>query len=215
LPTRSTPIALVLVALLAVACGAAVPATNDPTVAPASPVVRPDLTPVPVPSVVPTALPNEGDVDGVQDGRPELTIESVTQDELRVTVMDPTAKAWRIAVTGKDAADRLELIIETGDIAPGIRIDEIVGNEVVNTDDLTRMPDQPTVSAGGCHRTLGVCFSSDTIEVGAANGIVSATFRFRDTSRPIAITGSTASWPGEPFILGDWRDSLSYRSWEA
>ena len=92
-------------------------------------------------------------------------------------------------ISGTDSADRLELIVETGDIVPAIHVDEIVGNEVVSTDDLTRMPDEPTVAAGGCHRTVDVCFSSDGIHLDDTDGVLTARFSFRDPSTRIAIDG--------------------------
>jgi hypothetical protein len=177
---------------------------------------QPDLTPVPGSSEEPTptiAIP-EGDVQGAQEGAPELAIESAGPDSLDITVADSTAKAWRIRISGTNPADRLELIVELSDIAPGIHVDEIVGNEVVSTDDLTAMPDEPTVAAGGCHRTVGVCFSSDGIHLDDTDGILTARFSFRDPSAPIAITGATAGWPAEPFILGDWHDSQTFKSWQ-
>jgi hypothetical protein len=202
-------------ALIVTACGA----SAVTTLAPATPTpvpAQPNLTPVPGSTEEPiaTPAPPEGDVDGAQEGAPELAIESDGTDSLEISVADSTAKAWRIRISGTNEADRLELIVETSDIAPGIHVDEIVGNEVVATDDLTRMPDEPTVAAGGCHRTVGVCFSSDGIKLDDANGVLTARFTFRDPSAPIAITGSTAGWPAEPFILGDWHDSQTFKSWE-
>jgi len=202
-------------ALVVTACGASV----APTIAPVTPTpvpVQPDLTPVPgsTEEPDPTIVPPEGDVEGAQEGAPELAIESDGPDSLEISVADSTAKAWRIRISGTNPTDRLELIVETGDIAPGIHVDEIVGGEVVSTDDLTRMPDEPTVAAGGCHRTVGVCFSSDGIHLDDANGVLTARFTFRDPSAPIAVTGSTAGWPAEPFILGDWHDSQTFKSWE-
>jgi hypothetical protein len=213
----STRLALLVAtaALVVTACGASATATVAP-VTPTPVPAQPDLTPVPGSPEEPTptvALP-EGDVDGVQEGAPELAIESDGPDSLEISVADSTAKAWRIRISGTDSADRLELIVETGDIVPAIHVDEIVGNEVVSTDDLTRMPDEPTVAAGGCHRTVDVCFSSDGIHLDDTDGVLTARFTFRDPSARIAITGSTAGWPAEPFILGDWHDSQTFKSWE-
>jgi len=213
----STRLALLVAtaALVVTACGASVTPTVVPVTRPPVP-AQPNLTPVPGSTEEPvvTPAPREGDVEGVQEGTPELGIESAGPDSLDITVADSTAKAWRIRISGTNRSDRLELIVETGDVAPGIHVDEIVGDEVVSTDDLTAMPDEPTVAAGGCHRTVGVCFASDDIHLDDAKGILTARFTFRDPSAPIAITGSTADWPAEPFILGDWHDSQTFKSWE-
>jgi len=202
-------------ALVVTACGASVAPTTTP-VTPTPAPVQPSLTPVPgsTEEPSPTIAAPEGDVEGAQEGAPELAIEADGPDSLEVSVADSTAKAWRIRISGTNPADRLELIVETSDIAPGIHVDEIVGDEVVSTDDLTHMPGDPTVAAGGCHRSVGVCFSSDGIRLDDTNGILTARFTFQDPSAPIAITGSTANWPAEPFILGDWRDSQPFRSWQ-
>ena len=201
MPTRLA-LLVATMGLIAAACGAATPAAT-PSAIPSPGSVDPQ----------PTAQP-AGDVDGAQEGRPELAIARIGSDTLEVTVSDARAKAWRIAIAGTADTDRLELVVEIGDIVPGIRVDEIVGGEVIASDDLTRFPDEPSVAAGGCHSTIGVCFTSDGITVDEATGTLSATFRFRDPSHPFAITGSTATWPAEPFILSDWNESQTYRSWE-
>jgi hypothetical protein len=202
LSTRSA-LLVITAAVLIAACGASAPLTPAPAVHPTSVPAQPD----------PSAAP-EGDVEGVQAGRPELAIEAVDGQTLLVTVGDATAKGWRITIAGRDAADRLELVVESSDIAPGVHVDEIVGDQVVATDDLTRMPDEPTVAAGGCHRSLAICWSSDGIDIDEAQGVVAARFHFENPSAAFAITGSTATWPAEPFILGDWHDSEVFRSWQ-
>jgi hypothetical protein len=152
-------------------------------------------------------------VEGVQEGRPELVVESVDTDRIRVTVTDPEAKAWRIIVATRDGQDRMELYVESGDIVPGIRVDAIVGGQVVGTDDLTRMPDDPTVAAGGCHPSVMVCWASFDIETPGPEGALSVILGLPEPSAQFSITGGTAGWPGEPFILGEWRDSLTFATW--
>jgi hypothetical protein len=215
LATRLAPVALLFMLLSVAACGAGLPATG--TVArgagPGRTTTAPSVTVAPS-AEPPTTRPNEGDVEGVQEGRPELAIEALASDVLEISVTDTTAKAWRISVSGPNPHDRLELVVETSDVTAGIEVDEIVGDQVISTNDLTRMPDDPTVAAGGCHRTLGICYASDGIKLTPGHGTLMATFRFRDPNRPIAVTGATAGWPAEPFILGDWRESQTFKSWD-
>ena len=206
--TRIAPVAL-LAALVIAACGG----TALVPTAPAGSPVSPSAPSVPSPTSSPTD-PNLGDVEGIQEGAPELVVESAGPESLRVSVIDPTAKAWRIVFASRDGQDRLELILETTDVAPGIRIDSYIDGVLDGTDDLTRMPGDPTVSAGGCHRTLEVCWASFDITVPGPKGALSASFGFpHPQGLQVSITGSTADWPEEPFILGPWRDSLQYATW--
>jgi hypothetical protein len=203
LSPRFAPAALILSALIVVACGSgAVPSPASPTDAPSSP--------------TPTSSPtdgNLGDVDGVQEGRPELIVEGAGDQRLLISVTDPTAKAWRIVVTRRDTEDRMELIVESGDIVHGIRVDEIIDGEVVGSDELTHMPGDPTVAAGGCHPTVQVCWASYDISLPGPDGTLSVVLGFPDPTVQVSITGGSADWPGEPFILGPWRDSLPLNTW--
>ena len=208
--TRLAPVALVVIAFVALGCAANPAASMAPPIPPigaASPASSPPATAPPSPRD-----PNQGDVKGVQAGAPELVIESAGPDSLRITDLDGAAKAWRIAVASRDSRDRLEIVVETGDVVPGIRVDEIVAGRVVGSDDLTRMPEDPTVLAGGCHRTLEVCYSSDEVGVREGQGIA-AILTFRDPKIEFSIVASSATWPGEPFILGPWHDSAPFQSW--
>jgi hypothetical protein len=202
LSTRLASVVPVLLAVLAVGCATSAPA---PPSAPSGGASSPG-------TAAPATQAPRGDVEGVQAGAPELVVESAGADALRVTAIDTGAKAWRISVADRAGDDRLEIVVETTDIVPGIRVDEIVDGKVVASDDLTRMPGDPTVAAGGCHRTLDVCYSSADIGVREGVGFV-AILTFRDTQRDFSIVASSASWPEEPFILGPWRDSQPFQSW--
>ncbi len=59
-------------------------------------------------------------------------------------------------------------------------------------------------AAGGSDGALPVCISSDGVTFGAdGSGIVSITLELPE-SAPLVITGVTAGWPGDPFVLGPW-----------
>ena len=81
---------------------------------------------------------------------------------------------------------------------------EIRDSEVVGEMDLSGYADG-TAAAGGCHATLHVCIDSDGFRLPHNdNGRFRVRLSVADAAGPLAITGSTAGWPGEPFILGPW-----------
>ena len=213
-PRRAILLVASLALLVAAACTAPIAAApSTPSSGPVS--TAPDPTPIPVPTVAPatpapTATPappvDEGNVDG--DIYPELTVESLDAETLRLTLDDPSAKAWRLVIAGVGDLrfDKLEILVETSDVAPFITAREIRDSEVVSEMDLSAFAYGG--AAGGCHATLGVCIDSDGFRL-PEDG--SGRFRFRlsvtDATGPLAISGSTAGWPGEPFILGPWVDT--------
>jgi hypothetical protein len=222
---RFAPLAAAFVALLVVAC--ATPPPVDPTPVPpaaSSPspvaVAAPTPTPVPLggertpPATGPTPTPtaNAGDVDGWGNG-PALTVEFPGDRLLDVTLEDASAKAWRVVVagTGDLAKDRFEVVVEAGDVGPVINATEIQGGEVVDVIDLSFFDDE-TAAAGGCHRTLGVCVDSTSFTF-ADDGTGRLRVRL-NTPKPsdasFVITGGTAGWPGEPFVLGPWSDTEAF-----
>ena len=217
-PRRALLLVASIALLVAAACTA--PIAAAPSARPSGPVsTAPDPTPVPMPSATPAATPastpaatpappvEEGNVDG--DIYPELTVESIDIGTLRLTLDDPSAKAWRLVISGVGDLrfDKLEILVETSDISPLITAREIRDSEVVSEMDLSGYA-YGNGAAGGCHATLGVCIDSDGFRLPKdGNG----RFRFRlsvaDVTGPLAISASTAGWPGEPFILGPWVDT--------
>ena len=213
--------ALVLLFVAACATPAQPASTPAPTAAPTTVAeVAPTPTPVPVAGArtppatgpSPTPTPNAGDVDGWGDG-PALTVEFPGDQLLDVTLEDAKAKAWRVVVsgTGDLAGDRFEVVVETGDVGPVINATEVQGGEVVDVLDLSFFGDD-TAAAGGCHRTLEVCVDSSSF-----------TFADDETGRlrvrlampkpgdaSLLVTGGTAGWPGEPFVLGPWSETEAY-----
>ena len=209
---RSAPAllaALVLGAALA-ACGSA-PVAPTPSVsarpvthAPLpTPIITPDATIAPTPP----STPITGDVDGATGG-PELTIETIDDDTILATLDDPEAKAWRLVVagTGDRGGERWEIVVETGDIGPVITATEYhdaVAGEIL---DLTGFWDG-TATAGGCHSVLPVCIDAEGFDVPEGDGRFAARLELPEATVSLTITGGTAAWDGEPFILGPWQDT--------
>jgi hypothetical protein len=214
---RLAPALTATLALLVVAgCAgtSAAPVAMTPPAAPGGqPVATPGPTPVPAPTEVatPPVTENAGDVDGSAKG-PQLTVEFPREDTIDVTLEDPEAKAWRIVVSGTGALDqdRLELVVETSDVAPVITATEIQQGEVVGIMDLTGYLDE-TAAAGGCHRTLGVCVDSSWFVLPVdGSGPVGVRLQVPEPGPSLVVTGGTAGWPGEPFVLGPWSDTEAF-----
>jgi hypothetical protein len=213
---RSAPAlvtALALGAALA-ACGAAVaPSPSARPVAQAplpTPVLSPVVTPVPTPASTPAPTPITGDVDGAIGG-PELTIEALDDHTIIATLEDPAAKAWRLVVagTGDRSGERWDLVVETGDIGPVITATEVRNGVAADVLDLTGFWDG-TATAGGCHSTLPVCVDADGFDVPEGDGRFSVRLQLPESGVPLTVTGGTATWDGEPFILGPWRETIAF-----
>jgi len=196
------------------------PASVTPGAVPGtSPSSSPGLAPGPsaTPELGPTeppASPEEGNVEDWPMG-PVLSVESAGARSIRVSLDDLDAKAWRIVVTGTGdhADDRLEITVETGDVAPVITVAEIRGGQVIDRTDLSGYGD-PTATAGLCHRSLSVCVDADGIRL-PVNGdghLAIELTRTEDVS--LTVAGETAGWPGEPFILGPWTSTDAF-PWES
>ena len=203
-------VSLALATLTATLLAACAGTTAD---APATPVpshpTAPAPTPVPTPVVAPTPTPtiNAGDVEG--GAGPALSIEFPGDDMLLVSLQDRHAKAWRLVVagTGDTAHDSLEIVVETGDIEPVITATEIQQGEVVGVMDLSGYLDG-TAAAGGCHRTLPVCIDSSSFRLPADDdGLFAVRLLLPEPAAHLVLTGGSATWPGEPFVLGPWTDT--------
>ena len=218
---RTAPALLATLAVLAVlaiaGCAAAAPASTGPSFTPIAqapsptPIAAPTSSPDPRPTPAPTASPITGDVEG-NTGGPELTVEDASPDTIKVTLRDPAAKAWRLVVsgTGAHAADRWEILVETGDVQPLITATEVRDDKVVDVMDLTGFSDG-TAAAGGCHPLLGVCLDSDGFSLPAdGNGTFSVRLTLQGATMPLMVRGGTAGWPSEPFVLGPWTDTEAF-----
>jgi hypothetical protein len=214
MPSRFAPVIAAAVVLLAVAAcaGAAVSPASPTAVTP--PAVVPTPTPVATPIAVPTPTPsaNAGDVESQGRGA-ELTVEFPKPDLLDVTLEDSEAKAWRVIVTGTGdrATDRMEVVVEAGDVGPVITATEVQQGEVVGSIDLSNYFDE-TMVAGGCHHTLNVCIDSSSFRFSDdGTGRLRIRIQMPDPAAGrLLVTGGTAGWPGEPFVLGPWTDTESF-----
>ncbi len=214
---RLAPVAVSLALLVVAACGASAAPTR-PSIA-AVPTAVPTVGPLPAidpdPQPVITASPDAGNVGGDRLG-PELTIEMVDEDTIGATISDPAAKAWRLVVAGigERAGDRWEILVETGDTGPDILATEIRDGRIVDEMDLSGFADG-TAAAGGCHGTLPVCLASDGFRLPQdGDGTFAVRLALPESGTPLTITGGTATWPGEPFILGPWTDTEPF-PWNA
>ena len=212
--TRSAPVvtAVVVIGLLAAACGTPPAPSLVPSVAPEPTGVAPSPTPTVRPSPVPSPgeTPIVGGVDGSQDG-PRLSIVAVDDDTIVATVSDPAAKAWRISVAGTGAlgSDRWDIVVETGDVSPVISVKQVQGGRVTDVMDLTGFLD-PTAAAGGCHATLPVCVESTGFDIPEGKHRFSVRLDLPEGQVPLVIRGASAAWDGEPFILGPWHQTEAF-----
>ena len=211
--------ALTAVAIAIAGCAGA-------AVGPTGPVASPPVSPAPVTTPEPTAVatsalatatvrPDTGDVAADQSG-PQLSVEPVNAQAIRVTLVDPEAKAWRLVVdgTGDHSGDRWVLQVETGDIGPVITTSETVpgvqGQPV----------EQPDLESGIgrgqiCSTILPVCLRAVTVRLpDEGNGTLVAELVRTDAALPLRVAGSTASWPTDPFVLGPWTMTEAF-PWES
>jgi hypothetical protein len=222
MPARIAPVLLAALAVVALAgCAASAPSSTAPSFTPVAqaprptPIAAPTLTPdaprTPAPTATPEDSPVVGDVDGSAGG-PELTVEDLDADTVQVTLVDPSAKAWRLVIagTGARAGDRWEIEVETSDIDPVITATEIRGGKTVDELDLSGFADG-TAAAGGCHPSLAVCLDSDGFSLPThGDGAFSARLDLQGAAVPLTIRGGTAGWPAEPFVLGPWTDTEAF-----
>jgi hypothetical protein len=161
-------------------------------------------SPAPIASLTPT-LPVTGNTG---EEFPELSVSSGGPGWL-VELTDPTAKAWRIVVAGANPADRLELLVEVGDVWPGVLVTSVVNGATVDEHDLTQLLDDETAAAGGCHPSLAICYSSQGILLDLESGTIGLVVE-HVADGAFTIVGGSAGWPGEPFVLGPWRTTAPF-----
>lgn len=158
----------------------------------------------------PAAQANQGNIGATF---PELTVERNPGGSLHVAVTDPEAKAWRLVVHGLSdrADDALELVAEVGDVELTVTVREIDGYVVVDELDLTGLGRDGTAATGGCHRTLPVCFASGGMVLpGEGSATFGVDLALLDPDVPLEIGAATATWSGEPFVLGPWRETRPF-----
>lgn len=198
MPFRLLALAL---ALAAAACGpAAVAPTPTP---PASPPATPPLT------GGNAGNGGTGNVDGTT--HPELEVLE-QPGRLLVALTDPAGKAWRlrIAGTGANADERLEILVETGDVEFTVLVRSLSGGELVDETELTGLVGVPTAAAGGCHPTIEVCYGSTGFDLPAdGNGRLEVALELPTNTDPLTVTGATSGWT-EPFVFGPWVETETY-----
>jgi hypothetical protein len=214
---RFAPIAAAIVLLVAAACAGPTavtpaPVALQPTAPTPTPVPMTDAPTPPVTGPAPTETPNAGAVDGSGDG-PLLTVEFPGERLVDVTLEDAEARAWRVVVagTGDLDGDRFDIVVETGDTGPVIAATAVQGGEPVDVIDLSFYGEE-TAAAGGCHRTLDVCVDSTSFTF-ADDGTGRLRIRLlmpAPAHSALTITGGTAAWPDEPFVLGPWSDTEAF-----
>ena len=68
-----------------------------------------------------------------------------------------------------------------------------------------------TGAAGGCHRTLGVCVDSSWFRLPEeGDGRFAIRLQMPAPGASLLVSGGTAGWPGEPFVLGPWSDTEAF-----
>jgi hypothetical protein len=203
--TITVALALVGTVLAACAGGPVGPALVDPGRVEPPPVANPSQPYGPYPTLPATG--EQPPVGNTNRHYPELSL--TRENGYAIDLVDPEAKAWWIVIsgTGPNAGDRLEIVAEVGDIWPGAAVNVYVGGELVDTTDMNGLIGNSTAIAGGCHPTLGLCFSSAGIAIRPEDGRLSVALD--GSANPFEIRGATAAWDGEPFILGPWRGTES------
>jgi hypothetical protein len=211
IPSRRRAVLLlpIALALLVGACTSSAAPVSPPT--PTDP--PPSATPLPsVPTLPPTGseppLVSKPPTGNTDERYPELAISGGEPGHI-VELTDPTAKAWRIVVSGQNPDDRLELLVEVGDIVVGVIVTTVVDGRVVDELDLSGMVGNPTAAAGGCHPVLEACYSSGGIDIDLDAGRVGLIVE-RIGPASFEIVGSTAGWPDQPFVLGPWRSTAPF-----
>jgi hypothetical protein len=192
------------------------PAAASPaaTVGPSAVAAVPSARRRPTARPRPTVTPNTGNVDAPVT--PELSIELQTASTIRVTLLDPSAKAWQVIVrgTGGRATNRWLLTVETSDVAP-----------VITTTDTTRgveaQPvEQPGLETGAttgkvCSSSLPICVRLASVRLpNGGNGTLVLSLTRTDPAVAMSVAGATARWPTDPFVLGPWTTTEAF-PWDA
>lgn len=185
--------------------------TGAASAAPSAPPTPSSSIPTaPVPTRVPTSSPDTGDVT-VGTG-PELSVEPRGTGAIAATIADPAAKAWRIVVTGigDQGGDQWVLEVETGDVSPMITTTETVAGVTGEPVDRSSLADG-TGPARVCSTVLPACVEAAGFRLpDNGDGMLSARLVVTDPAASLAVTGATATWPGEPFVLGPWTTTEAF-----
>ena len=219
---RPTPV--VIVAILAVGlvgCSSTpaapvAPVSPSPSAAAERSAVTLPASPKPspaTPTAGPTATPDSGNVNAPVT--PALSVETVGAVAIRVTLADPAAKAWRVTVAvpgsaGGPASATWALTLETGDVAPVITTTDA-------QDGVAGEPkEQPGLEAGAgtgrvCSVAVPVCVRAASVVLPRdGNGTLVLELGRADTATDLSVTGATAGWTTDPFVLGPWTSTEAF-----
>jgi hypothetical protein len=211
---RVTPL-LAALSLALVACTSAAAPAAPSQAGQTSATPNPAHTTAPTSATTPaaTASADTGNVSSVVT--PDFSVEPVGAQTIRVTLVDPNAKAWSFTVagTGSRAPDAWTVVVETSDVAPAITTTERVAGVA---GDPVEQVGLETGDAKGrvCSAVLPVCVIGRTVVLpdGGTGTLVLELVR-TDGSVPLAVVGSTAGWPSDPFVLGSWTTTEAF-PWE-
>ena len=219
---RPTPVLLVATLALGLVGCASIPAapvgavpSADSRTGDASPVAaieRQTPSSAAAPTLAPTANPDNGNVEAPVT--PGLSVEPLGASTIRVTLADPVAKAWQLTVSGAGAgagtADSWALNVETGDVAPVITTVETI-NGVVG-----EPRERAGLEAGArtgrvCSVAVAVCLRGASVVLPRdGNGTLVLELGRTDANAALWVTGATAAWPAEPFVLGPWTTTSAF-----
>jgi hypothetical protein len=203
-PAFALAVTLLATILLAACAAPRAPGVDNPGLREPVPVANPSQPYGPYPTLPVTGgQPPVGNTDREY---PELSVSDTDgTDGYLIDLVDPEARAWWLVVsgTGSNDGDRIEVVAEAGDIWPGAAVRLYVGGELFDSTDLNGLIGNQTAIAGGCHPTLGLCFSSAGVDIRADDGRLTVALQ-GVAAGALEIRGATAAWDGEPYILGPW-----------
>jgi hypothetical protein len=195
-----------LASIVLVACAApAPPGVDNPGLREPLPVADPTEPYGPYPTLPATGgQPPVGNTDRQY---PELSVSGM--DGYLIDLIDPEARAWWVVVsgTGANEGDRIEIVAQVGDIWPGAVVRVYVDGELFDSTDLNGLIGNRTAIAGGCHPTLGLCFSSAGVDIRPDDGRL--TVALQGAAGAFEIRGATSAWDGEPYTLGPWHGTVA------
>ena len=217
---RFAPLAAALVFLVAPRCAAptaVAPSPAPPQALAPTPATAPTPTPVsrteaPTPPLTGATRPRSTPARSTARvaGRCSASSSRAT-GPVDVTLEDAAARAWRVVVAGTGG-----LFSGTGSRSSSRRAtSDRSSRRRRSVDGRARRRHRPhfygedTAAAGELPRTLDVCVDSSSFTF-ADDGTGRLRIRLNmpdPASGALTITGGTAGWPAEPFVLGPWSDA--------
>lgn len=196
--------ALLVPLALAAACTAPSGATN---VSPSSVSHEPSTPAAAAPSAAASSAPSSTlpATGETTPGHPDVSVEPLGGDRYEVTVADPDAKVWRLAIGMADGTSEaaLRVVVTTGDVRYAVDATVLTPPAGPRNVHLRRPNAGPI-----CEPTTGACLAPDGVRTPGNPSRHAASFVVTlDPDRAVALTGATAAWASEPFIRGPWQVS--------